>query len=64
MQSYRCYQCECKISQTNVITNRCRCGNTFCSLHRIDHGCCFDYKKDYQDRNTLVKVVGDKIDKI
>jgi len=47
----------------------CRCGGTFCSLHRISesHACRFDYRQD--NRNNLLKtmstaIVGKKIDTI
>ena len=39
----RCFQCNKKVGLTGF---GCRCGNTFCSVHRYSdkHGCSFDYK--------------------
>lgn len=39
----RCFQCNKKVGLTGF---GCRCGSTFCSVHRYSdkHGCSFDYK--------------------
>jgi hypothetical protein len=39
----RCFQCNKKVGLTGF---GCRCGNTFCSVHRYSdkHDCSFDYK--------------------
>jgi hypothetical protein len=39
----RCFHCEKKVGLTGF---SCRCGNTFCSIHRYSdkHDCPFDYK--------------------
>lgn len=62
--SSRCNKCKCKVKSIDVVINKCRCGNVYCSNHRIDHNCAFDYKKDYMLHNNLVKIEGVKVDKI
>ncbi|XP_044467331.1 zinc finger A20 and AN1 domain-containing stress-associated protein 7-like [Mangifera indica] len=58
----RCKNCRKKIGLTGF---ECRCGYTFCGMHRYpkEHRCSFDYKK--ADREILVKqnplVNGDKL---
>lgn len=62
MKKPRCLVCNKK---TSLIPFTCRCDPKahFCSLHRLDHNCTFDYKKEQQEK--LVKenplVVADKI---
>lgn len=60
----RCTVCSSKVKTIDAIISTCRCGNIYCMLHRIDHGCSFDYKKDYELNNKLVKVEGKKVDRI
>eukprot|EP01018_Ginkgo_biloba_P024294 Gb_24628 [translate_table: standard] len=61
----RCSSCKKRIGLTGF---KCRCGDTFCSLHRYSdkHNCPFDYRKAGQDAiakaNPVVKA--EKIDKI
>ncbi|KAG6556965.1 hypothetical protein Mapa_001381 [Marchantia paleacea] len=61
----RCFSCKKRVGLTGF---KCRCGNTFCSLHRYSdkHSCSFDYKTAGRDAiakaNPVVKA--DKIDKI
>ncbi|KAJ4715513.1 Zinc finger A20 and AN1 domain-containing stress-associated protein [Melia azedarach] len=61
----RCSFCRKRIGLTGF---KCRCGHTFCSLHRYSdkHDCVFDYKSAGQDAiakaNPVVKA--DKIEKI
>lgn len=63
--SNRCGVCPKKVGLTGF---KCRCGHTFCSLHRYSdkHNCVFDYKSAGQDAiakaNPVVKA--DKIEKI
>lgn len=57
----RCQVCSRKISLLESITATCRCKEIFCSMHRIEHKCTFDYKEDYKNNNKLVKCVSDKI---
>lgn len=47
----------------------CRCGKSFCALHRMpeSHNCTFDYKKDNQTKCVKIenlKCVANKIIKI
>jgi len=48
----RCLSCRKRIGLTGF---KCRCGNTYCGLHRYpeEHGCSFDYKT--QGREELEK---------
>lgn len=61
----RCSFCRKRIGLTGF---KCRCGQTFCSLHRYSdkHNCVFDYKTAGQDAiakaNPVVKA--DKVEKI
>lgn len=60
----RCNSCRKRVGLTGF---KCRCGQTFCSIHRFaeEHGCSFDYRKKGQDEiaraNPLVKK--DKIER-
>lgn len=62
--SLRCFLCGSKIKTIDSIICTCRCGNIYCMNHRIDHDCKFDYKKEYELNNKLVKVDGTKVYKI
>ncbi|PSS36734.1 Zinc finger A20 and AN1 domain-containing stress-associated protein [Actinidia chinensis var. chinensis] len=61
----RCSFCRKRVGLTGF---KCRCGHTFCSIHRYSdkHNCIFDYKGAGQDAiakaNPAVKA--DKIEKI
>lgn len=61
----RCSFCRKRVGLTGF---KCRCGQTFCSMHRYSdkHNCVFDYKSAAQDAiakaNPVVKA--DKIEKI
>ncbi|XP_003557802.3 zinc finger A20 and AN1 domain-containing stress-associated protein 6 [Brachypodium distachyon] len=63
--SNRCLSCRKKVGLTGF---RCRCGDTFCSMHRYAdaHKCTFDYKQAGREQiakqNPLVKA--DKVTKI
>ncbi|PIA49912.1 hypothetical protein AQUCO_01300563v1 [Aquilegia coerulea] len=60
----RCLSCNKKVGLTGF---KCRCGDTFCSLHRYPekHECTFDFKTRGRDAiekaNPVVKA--DKLDK-
>jgi len=62
--SSKCNTCGGKVKSIDVIINKCRCGYIYCSNHRINHNCNFDYKNDYKKHNALVKVDGIKVQKI
>ncbi|XP_051184070.1 zinc finger A20 and AN1 domain-containing stress-associated protein 6 [Lolium perenne] len=61
----RCMSCNKKV---RLLGFACRCGGTFCSMHRYadGHACSFDYKK--ADREKIAQqnplVVASKLDKI
>ncbi|KAJ4756154.1 Zinc finger A20 and AN1 domain-containing stress-associated protein 9 [Rhynchospora pubera] len=65
MPANRCSMCRKKVGLTGF---QCRCGGTYCSLHRYSeiHECSFDYKSS--GRAAIAKgnpvVKADKIDKI
>lgn len=45
--TYRCNaeNCKCKISLTQQITNKCKCGLLFCNKHKMpeQHKCTYDW---------------------
>ena len=45
--TYRCKaeNCKCKISLTQQITNKCKCGLLFCNKHKMpeQHKCTYDW---------------------
>ena len=47
--------CKKKLSMTEEITNKCRCGLVFCSKHKggLWHTCSFDYKNKLFQGNGL-----------
>jgi len=47
--------CKKKLSMTEEITNKCRCGLVFCSKHKgcLWHICSFDYKNKLFQGNGL-----------
>eukprot|EP00249_Psilotum_nudum_P009084 c21698_g1_i1 orf=586-1176(-) len=63
--SKRCFTCRKRVGLTEF---KCRCGDTFCSLHRYSdkHNCSFDYKAAGRDAiakaNPLIKA--QKVQKI
>jgi hypothetical protein len=64
-QPNRCMSCRKRVGLTGF---KCRCGNTFCSLHRYSdkHNCSYDYKSSGREAiakaNPVVKA--DKVDRI
>lgn len=68
-QINRCNLAECNKKLSLVeSTIKCKCGNTYCTLHRYSekHNCIFDYKADSEKsrKKTLVQVTAAKINKI
>lgn len=61
----RCFSCRKRVGLTGF---KCRCGNTFCGLHRYaeKHSCSFDFKTAGREAiakaNPVVKAA--KIDKL
>ena len=64
MSSKRCASCDKKIRQIDEIMSKCRCGNIYCIMHRVDHNCDYDYKRDYHKNNNLFKLEAEKVSKI
>jgi len=62
----RCWQCKKKMTLAG--TFECKCGYTFCGVHRYadTHECDFDYKSEHTDRlnKQLDKVAPSKFEKI
>jgi len=58
--------CNKKISIIQMITNKCRCKNHYCYLHKIEHDCMFNYLIDNKERLLfeMQKIDGDKVPKI
>ncbi|PNT01898.2 hypothetical protein POPTR_015G131500v4 [Populus trichocarpa] len=58
-------RCECCNKKVGLMGFKCRCGKTFCGVHRYAkvHSCTFDFKT--YDRQNLAKqnplVAGDKL---
>jgi hypothetical protein len=58
-------RCECCNKKVGLMGFKCRCGKTFCGVHRYvkEHSCTFDFKT--YDRQNLAKqnplVAGDKL---
>ena len=63
-------KCECDGCKKKLMISdlECKCKKYFCSTHRFatNHQCNYDYKTDgiKNLEKNLVKVVGEKIDKI
>ena len=40
--------CKKKLKNTEIITNKCKCGLVFCSKHKsiYAHNCTYDYSQD------------------
>uniref|UniRef100_A0A2P2MJ41 Zinc finger A20 and AN1 domain-containing stress-associated protein 4 n=1 Tax=Rhizophora mucronata TaxID=61149 RepID=A0A2P2MJ41_RHIMU len=64
-QPNRCSVCRRRLGLTGF---RCRCGTTFCGVHRYPekHGCTFDFKKVGREEIARANplVLGEKLDKI
>jgi predicted nucleic acid binding AN1-type Zn finger protein len=50
----RCYSCNKKLNTLEGLTNKCKCGNHYCSKHLFytHHECTFDYVVDYKEKAT------------
>ena len=65
MKKERCIVCNKK---TGIVPFKCKCdpNASFCSLHRLDHNCNYDYKKDQKEK--LIKqnplITPSKVDEI
>lgn len=43
--------CNCKLGFVKI---QCRCGDYFCSKHRQNHNCTYDYKKNSKINQILI----------
>jgi hypothetical protein len=55
MTKPRCSDPDCKkkLDATQLILGLCRCGNCFCSNHRLNHNCTYDYKCETNKDNFI-----------
>ena len=60
--------CNKKMTPAEKIIGLCKCGNTYCSKHRHDHDCTFDYKEALDKEQFILdnkcvanKMAGEKI---
>jgi predicted nucleic acid binding AN1-type Zn finger protein len=51
MKQAKCCVCKKKVG---IIPFTCKCDEkkVFCSKHRHDHNCTYDYKKEFQEKFT------------
>jgi hypothetical protein len=49
--------CGKKLSITELMTCKCKCGNTYCVLHRLSesHNCKYNFKGDINVEDYIVK---------
>ncbi len=59
----RCLVCN---KQMGLLPFKCKCGNEYCSNHRFEHACTFDYRAEQRGKLTdkLPKVVASKLNTI
>lgn len=60
--------CNKKMTPAEKLIGKCKCGKTFCSKHRLNHDCTFDYKEAVdkekiieQNKCVASKMCGGKI---
>ena len=60
-----CDGCKVKLSSLDLISNKCKCGHTYCAKHKYssDHNCTFKYIEHSSTilGKTVVKVVASKL---
>ncbi|XP_062075989.1 uncharacterized protein LOC133780130 [Humulus lupulus] len=58
----RCKDCNKKIG---LIGFSCRCGNVYCSRHRLpeEHACTYDFKATAPPNHHLVHICADKLER-
>ena len=47
----RCSHQECK-KKLKITDYACKCGNIYCSSHRHNHKCTFDFQKEAREKLT------------
>ena len=57
----RCFTCNKKIK--SVLPISCKCEEYFCGLHKMEHKCSFDYKKENKEKLKIdnPQVIPEKI---
>lgn len=46
----KCEICHKKLNKLYIEMYTCKCKSFFCSEHRLEHKCSYDYKKEIQDK--------------
>jgi len=61
----RCWTCSKKLG---LIQFPCKCGGTYCSVHRADstHNCSYDYKIEQKNHlsTNMVKLMTKKVEEV
>ena len=60
-RGYKCLICKKKLKHLFIQLNTCRCNNLFCSYHKHDHNCSYNYKTMFSIDD---KIKSHKIEKI
>ena len=61
----RCKLCNKKLNKMLKEMYICRCSDYYCSIHKLEHNCTFDYKELFiQQNKDLIEVKKEKIEKI
>lgn len=62
----QCVKCNKKISSLMVSVYTCKCKNLYCSKHKHNHDCSYDYYEKFckEAEKTLQSIVPKKIVKI
>ena len=57
----RCKFCNKKIK--SVLPIKCKCEEYYCGLHKIEHNCSFDYRKEHKERLKInnPQIIAEKI---
>jgi len=50
--------CKKKIDIVQSLTNKCKCGNIFCNMHRLPekHNCDYDYISNFDKKKAIDKL--------
>ena len=61
----RCKLCNKKLSIMLKDMYICRCSDYYCSIHKLEHNCTFDYKELFiQQNKDLIEIKKSKVEKI
>lgn len=55
-------ECKERLTLATQLTGKCRCGPSYCSKHKISHGCTFDYQQMTKEKLTKdnPKIIGNR----